>query len=49
MFNDGKIVSEIELMTRQSDANIYNDQDLYKNLLTDFLAFNGEKDDEDKG
>ena len=36
-------------MTRTTDACIYNDQDLYKNLLTDFLAFNGEKEDDEKG
>jgi hypothetical protein len=35
-------------MTRTTDACIYNDQDLYKNLLTDFLAFNGEKEDDEK-
>jgi hypothetical protein len=42
-------VNEIDLMTRTSDACIYNDQDLYKNLLTDFLAFNGEREDDEKG
>ena len=42
-----KIVNELELINRTTDPLIYNDQDLYKNLLSDFLAFNGEKECED--
>ena len=38
------MINEFEFINRTTDPLIYNDQDLYKNLLSDFLTFNGEKE-----